>query len=599
LSPTPETHTFHIPVMGIGFTIDTPARVAQYGISSVISLVDDILIDKMREFHCKRLNIPFHPISAKEDDHRAKRITAYLNLIDTIVHEKFAALKRSMEEKGEELHKFMEMLPDASAIREQFHKLLESNTLKEDLHEWLHTHLRPGSIDVNIMTKLDRENYRDGEKLETQYNDAHAALRGYAQSTLSSSIVFSAGLNPRLYGYVEQFDDFYPDDRGVLKKKIILKVSDYRSALVQGKFFAKKGLWVSEFRIESGLNCGGHAFATDGYLMGPILEEFRKNRGELIQTLYDQFSGALKGKGRPCPAEPPALRISAQGGTGTAEEHRLLLEHYGLDSVGWGTPFLLVPEATNVDARTLELLCAAGEDDVYLSNISPLGIPFNSLRKNTKDVEKQELIDKARPGSSCPKHYLSFNTEFTREPICLASREYQHHKINELDAKGLGTGGYGKEYDAITEKSCICVGLGTAALLVNDGSTSVEGPGVSVCPGPNIAYFNRAVSLKEMVDHIYGRASIIDGETRPHMFLKELRLYIDYIHRKLDEVPGTLSEKQVKYFQTFRQNLCDGIHYYRNLFSTVETRLVARKETILHHLEELRQELCSKSMNIG
>ena len=41
-------HTFHIPVMGIGFSIDTPVKVAQYGISSVISLVDDNLIEEMR-----------------------------------------------------------------------------------------------------------------------------------------------------------------------------------------------------------------------------------------------------------------------------------------------------------------------------------------------------------------------------------------------------------------------------------------------------------------------------------------------------------------------------------------------------------------------
>jgi hypothetical protein len=580
--------------MGIGFTIDTPARVAQYGISSVISLVDDILIDRMREFYSRRLNIPFQPISEKEDDHRAKRITAYLNLIDTIVHEKFAALKRSFEEKGEELHKYMEMLPDGSGIKQQFQKLMEKSTLKDDLQEWIHTHLRPGSIDVNIMTKLDKDNYRDDAKLPTTFNDAHAALRGYAQSTLNSSIVFSAGMNPRLYGYVEAFDDFYPDAQGILKKKIILKVSDYRSAIIQGKFFAKKGLWVSEYRVESGLNCGGHAFATDGYLMGPILEEFKANRTILIETMYDLFAVALKNKNRPCPATPLPVRISAQGGTGTAEEHQMLLEHYDLDSVGWGSPFLLVPEATNVDAQTLELLCKAKEEDIYLSNISPLGIPFNSLKSNTKDIEKQDMIDKDRPGSSCPKHYLSFNTEFTEQPICLASREYQHKKIQELAGKQLEAEEYRKEFSTITEKSCICVGLGTAALLVNDGCTRVEGPGVSVCPGPNLAYFDRPVSLKVMVDHIYGRTSLVDEETRPHMFLKELKLYVEYIHRKIEEAPRPLSEKQQKYLESFRQNLEEGIAYYRKFFSTIETRLVARKETILRHLEELNRALRSK-----
>jgi hypothetical protein len=28
------------------------------------------------------------------------------------------------------------------------------------------------------------------------------------------------------------------------------------------------------------------------------------------------------------------------------------MEHYQVDSVGWGSPFLLVPEATSVDEET-------------------------------------------------------------------------------------------------------------------------------------------------------------------------------------------------------------------------------------------------------
>ena len=39
-------HTFHIPVMGLAYTIDSPIRVAQYGISSVISIIDDEVIER-------------------------------------------------------------------------------------------------------------------------------------------------------------------------------------------------------------------------------------------------------------------------------------------------------------------------------------------------------------------------------------------------------------------------------------------------------------------------------------------------------------------------------------------------------------------------
>ena len=63
-------------------------------------------------------------------------------------------------------------------------------------------------------------------------------------------------------------------------------------------------------------------------------------------------------------------------GIGTYEEDKFLHRHYNIESTGWGTPFLLVPEATTVDEATLKLLCAAKEKDVVLSRNSPLGVRF-------------------------------------------------------------------------------------------------------------------------------------------------------------------------------------------------------------------------------
>ena len=100
-------HTFHIPVMGIGYSIDTAVRVAPYGISSVISLVDDILMEKMREFYSHKLNIPFQPISRKIKDFRAKRITSYLNLVDTMVKEKFEEIRQAAIEKKDEFDRYI------------------------------------------------------------------------------------------------------------------------------------------------------------------------------------------------------------------------------------------------------------------------------------------------------------------------------------------------------------------------------------------------------------------------------------------------------------------------------------------------------------
>ena len=57
------THTFHIPVMGLAYTIDSPIRVAQYGISSVISIIDDDLIEKMNAFYSQKFELPYQEIT--------------------------------------------------------------------------------------------------------------------------------------------------------------------------------------------------------------------------------------------------------------------------------------------------------------------------------------------------------------------------------------------------------------------------------------------------------------------------------------------------------------------------------------------------------
>lgn len=577
--------------MGIGYSIDTAVKVAPYGISSVISLVDDILIEKMREFYSRQHNIPFEPISRRIKDFRAKRITSYLNLVDHIVREKFEELKKSAIEKKEEFNKYIEMLPDFSTIKREFIELIASKPTAREVKRWVQKKLKPGSIDVNIMTKLDKENYYQGETLPQEFNDAHAALRGFAESNLDSSIVLSAGMNPRLYAYLENFDDFYPDAKGYIKKRITLKVSDYRSAIIQGKFLAKKGIWVSEYRVESGLNCGGHAFATDGFLLGPILEAFRSSKQELGKEVYELWIQALKTKNRPVPSIAPEIRITAQGGVGTAEEHEFLIDYYDLDSVGWGSPFLLVPEAVAMDAETREQLCSAGEDEVYLSGISPLGVPFYSMKGNSKDAEKEERIRQGEPGSPCPKRYACLDTEFTEKPICTASREYQQLKINQLDEQTLSQEEYQQRYDNIVEKSCICVGLGTPSLLANDLNYRAEGPGVSVCPGPNLAYFDHTVSLPEMVGHIYGRNNVIERTDRPHVFIKELNIYIDYLKNRLAPKLNPANPKEKKTLDAFQENIREGIRYYKELFSGKITKLQGRSEEILRELAKKEAEL--------
>ena len=221
-----NVHSFHIPVMGIGYTIDTPLKVAQYGIDSVISLVDDMLLEKLRKMYCERYQQPYEAITEAVEDFRAKRITAYLDLIHDLAKAKFEQIQNMTEEAQGDFKKYIDLLPNTAEIKQRFQGVEMPKIDFDSIKNWFGSRLSMGSIDVNIMTKVDKENYRNKEKLPTEYNDAHAALRGFAKSKLNSSVVLSAGMNPRLYSYMDNFDDFFPTENGTLNKKIILKVSD-------------------------------------------------------------------------------------------------------------------------------------------------------------------------------------------------------------------------------------------------------------------------------------------------------------------------------------------------------------------------------------
>ncbi|QKJ32990.1 hypothetical protein HQ865_25645 [Mucilaginibacter mali] len=563
------SHTFHIPVLGLGYSIDTPLKVARYGISSVMSIVDDELIERMRIYHAAECGESFEPIGKKEPDARARRITAYLDLVARQVERQFTELLKLPYEPGNDLCRYFELLPEGARLRQGYELMQEFKDPDQRRYflELLKSEMTPGAIDVNIMSKVDKMNYAaGGEALGDQFTDALAALRGFAVSRLASSVILSAGMNPRLYSYLESFACFLPDAEGRLPKKVILKVSDFRSAFIQAKFLAKKGIWVSEFRVESGLNCGGHAFATEGFLLGPILEEFKQKRQEMVSELFTGYQAALQEKGITI-ATAPAQRLSVQGGIGTAGENHFLLQHYQLDATGWGSPFLLVPEVTNVDESTLQQLEHAGEKEFYLSGASPLGILFNNFKNSTAEVQRLKRLENKRPGSPCTKKYLCTNTEFTDQPICTASREYQHLKLQQLDTLELTEPEYEQQYRTITEKICLCEGLCASAYLKYDLLKPRENKAVAICPGPNLAYFSRIYSLEEMVRHIYGELDLLGKINRPHMFIKELNLYIDYLRTDLQAQLKGLTDKKQKQLSKFKTQLQEGISYYRDLFS--------------------------------
>ncbi|MDF1526680.1 MAG: hypothetical protein RRA15_09640 [bacterium] len=584
-----SAHTFFIPVMGIGFTIDTALKIARYGVSSVLSLVDDTFIQQMCKYHSELNGEPFKEIGRKEEDFRAKRTTAYLNLVDKLVKKQVKELQASPFEPGSEITRYYELLPQ-SGLKAKYKQMIETEDLieKEQLQSDLRLAAVPGTIDVNIMTKVDRMNYRKGQMLGPEYSDTRSALRGYANSTLSSSLVLSAGLNPQLYSYIANFEDFFPDTKGQLKKQVVLKVSDYRSAEVQTKFLAKRGVWVSEYRIESGLNCGGHAFAAKGHLMGPILEEFREKKDKMVEQTHDHYMKALPDKYRANIAEPHNVRLTVAGGIGTADEHQFLLKYYNVDKAGWGTPFLLVPEVTNVDDEHLQKLADATDDDVYLSMASPLLVPFWNLRTSASEEARRRFILEGKPGSLCPKgHGAIFDTEFSQIPDCVSARSYVMKKVESLKDKELTEEQREWIREEVLAKSCICHDLSGGATIKLGIDTSAT---PCICCGPGIVNFSRIASLEEMVGHIYGRLSLLANSDRPHMFIKEMSLNIEFLRKEIEKYKLELTTNGTKYFQEFKENLLSSIDYYRK---TAEQFVETKRTKFLDDLK-LQKEAIEK-----
>lgn len=571
-----KPHRFHIPVMGIAFTIDTPIKVASYGITSALSIIEDNLIEMMRKHYYHQNEELYVPIEKHEENYRVRRITDYLNLVNRNVQSKFEKLKESAFEKGSEIVKYFEMLPEESGLKEKYHQFLEAHgEAKAELEHFLRTHITPGGIEVNIMTKVDKNNKDKQGGILPEGSDALGALKAYAESDLeNSAVIFSAGMNPRLFNYLENFREFDALSWGRFRKKVIIKVSDYRSALIQGKYLAKKGIWVSEFRVESGLNCGGHAFATQGYLLGPILEEFRSRKEELAQELFRLYNANLEARGEEGFEKPHPINITVQGGIGTAEEQQLLFRYYEVNSTGWGTPFLLCPEATTVDDNTLELLAKSKENDVVLSKSSPLGVRFNYLKGTTADKERQQRIIKGKPGSPCTEKYLVSNTEFTKEPICTASRKYQKLKLEQLAMADLPKEEYELQVDDLLSKECLCIGLSNSAGINYNVPIVEKLDAVTICPGPNIVNFSKVASLSEMADHIYGRKELPQEATRQHMFIKELQLYVEYLKEEIRDTFNP-APRDIKGWKGFCSNLLEGVSHYRQLLNK---ELIKRKE---------------------
>jgi hypothetical protein len=220
---------------------------------------------------------------------------------------------------------------------------------------------------------------------------------------------------------------------------------------------------------------------------------------------------------------------------------------------------MLVPEATTVDDADLRRLTHLAPGDVYLSRSSPMGMPFWNLRTSASEELRRCRVAENRPGSPCPKGHLRFNSDFTEKAVCVSSRSYQKRRLAALPGEGLSEKQLAVVREDVVCKSCICHDLAGAATL-SHGIDSKATP--AICCGPGIAHFKRTATLDEMTGHIYGRTNLLDGDARPHMFLREFELYIAYLAEEVGRDRLELSSLQPKQFAEIRDNLLAGARYY-------------------------------------
>ncbi len=134
-------------------------------------------------------------------------------------------------------------------------------------------------------------------------------------------------------------------------------------------------------------------------------------------------------------------------------------------------------------------------------------------------------------------------------------------------------------------KACICHDLAGGATLKYGIDPSAT---PTVCCGPNIVNFSNVVSLREMIDHIYGRLFLITNPGRKHMFIQELLLNAALFRKEMEKAQLGIFGITADYLQEFQRNMSDGINYYGTLDLHLSEKMRAE---FLEDLNKIKEEI--------
>ena len=82
------------------------------------------------------------------------------------------------------------------------------------------------------------------------------------------------------------------------------------------------------------------------------------------------------------------------------------------------------------------------------------------------------------------------------------------------------------------------------------------------------------------------------------MFIKELKIYIDFLKNKIEEMKISMTNKQEKYLLEFAQNLKEGINYYYGLLNDLKGIFKDTKANILRDLDASNKTLILLNVEI-
>ena len=136
----------------------------------------------------------------------------------------------------------------------------------------------------------------------------------------------------------------------------------------------------------------------------------------------------------------------------------------------------------------------------------------------------------------------------------------------------------------------LCMGLAATA-VINYAVDTRESKGVSICPGPNMAYFSKELSLSQMTHHIYNGVQEVVRSDRPNMFVNELGMYLKYLADKIDGHKNNWDKASAKKLNAFVNNMNEGIDYYRQMFNSIGDTFIDVKESVINSLNDAVQRM--------